>query len=65
MQIPTIRPRFEIICKVCDGLGISFECAENAPSSTPIRCRHCGSPRGTLGDLRALSTSGKYDLFEI
>jgi hypothetical protein len=41
MQIPVNRPIFEIVCKVCDGLGINFECAENSPSSTPIKCRHC------------------------
>jgi len=46
--------RFEIVCRVCDGLGIVFECAEDAPSSTLIKCRHCGGPRGTLGDLAAL-----------
>jgi ribosomal protein S14 len=57
--------RFEIVCRVCDGLGIVFECAEDAPSSTVIKCRHCGGPRGTLGDLRGLAASGKQDLFEI
>jgi len=31
--------RFEIVCRVCDGLGIVFECAEDAPSSTLIKCR--------------------------
>jgi hypothetical protein len=61
----TGRSGFEIICTVCDGLGIVFDCAENAPSSTPIKCRHCGAPRGTLEDLRTLSVSGKQDLFEI
>jgi hypothetical protein len=49
--------RFEIVCRVCDGLGIVFECEEDAPSSTPIKCRHCGGPRGTLGDLRSLAAS--------
>ena len=56
---------FNIVCKVCDGLGIVFDCGEDAPSSTQIKCRHCGAPRGTLGDLRNLSLSGKPDLFEI
>jgi hypothetical protein len=56
---------FEIVCRICDGLGIIFECAENAPASTPIVCRHCGAPRGTLGQLRSLSLSGKQDLFEL
>jgi hypothetical protein len=31
----------------------------------PIKCRHCGAPRGTLGQLRELSTSGRQDLFEV
>jgi len=66
MQIPASRPDgFEIICTGCDGLGIIFECAEGAPPSTLIKCRHCGGPRGTLGDLRQLSVSGKQDFFEI
>lgn len=66
MQIPSSRPdRFEIICSACDGLGITFECVEGAPSSTPIKCRHCGASRGTLGGLRQLSNSGKPGLFEI
>ena len=56
---------FKVICVVCDGLGIIFECGEAAPSSTQIKCRHCGAPRGTLADLRSLSVSGKQDLFEI
>jgi hypothetical protein len=66
MQIPANRPNgFEIICAVCGGLGIILDCPQGAPSSTVVTCRHCGAPRGTLGDLRSLSTSGKQDLFEI
>jgi hypothetical protein len=56
--------QFQLVCKMCDGLGIIFECPENAPSSTPIKCRYCGAPRGTLGQLRELSMSGREDLFE-
>jgi hypothetical protein len=56
--------QFQIVCKTCDGLGIIFECTENAPSSTSITCRHCSAPRGTLGQLRELSISGREDLFE-
>jgi hypothetical protein len=63
-QLPH-RGDFHIVCKVCDGLGIFFDGAVDAPSSTPINCRHCGAVRGTLGDLRKLSVSGKQDLFEI
>jgi hypothetical protein len=67
LQIPANRPnRFSIICGVCEGLGITFEYAEGAPSSTPISCRHCGAYRGTLGDLRSLSALGKNNhSFEI
>jgi ribosomal protein S27E len=56
---------FKIVCKTCGGLGIVFDCAEGGPSSTQIKCRHCGALRGTLGELRNLSSSGQHDLFEI
>jgi hypothetical protein len=56
---------FKIVCEICDGLGIFFDCEEDAPSSTQINCRHCGAPRGTLGELRNLSVLAKQDLFEI
>jgi hypothetical protein len=52
------------VCHICDGLGIIFDLPEDAPSTTQIKCRHCGAPRGTLGALRQLSISGKQDLFE-
>jgi hypothetical protein len=57
--------RFKIVCEICDGLGIFFDFAEEAPSSTQINCRHCNAPRGTLGELRNLSVLAKQDLFEI
>ena len=59
------RREFRIVCINCDALGIVFDCAENAPPSTPIKCRHCGAPRGTLGDLRELSFSQWQDLFDV
>jgi hypothetical protein len=58
------QPGFSIVCNICNGLGIVFDCSEQAPSSTPIKCRHCGASRGTLGDLRSLSRSDRHDLFE-
>ena len=57
--------RFQIVCVICDGLGIVFDCREDASESTLIKCRHCGAPRGTLGELRLLSYSGKKSLFEL
>jgi hypothetical protein len=60
-----LRPGFRIVCINCDALGIIFDCEENSPPSTPIRCRHCGAPRGTLGDLRELSTSQRRNLFDV
>jgi hypothetical protein len=51
--------RFQIVCGICDGLGIVFDCREDAPASTLIKCRHCGAPRGTLGDLRLLSVQAR------
>jgi hypothetical protein len=59
------RPDFEVVCINCDTLGIVIDCPEGAPFSTEIKCRHCGSLRGTLGDLRSLSSSGRRDLFEV
>ncbi|MBK5653236.1 MAG: hypothetical protein I4N50_16425 [Rhizobium sp.] len=38
-----------------------FEGVEDASPSTVIQCRKCGSPRGTLGQLRALSLSSSVD----
>src|SRR6267378_379981 len=57
--------RFRIVCINCDSLGIVFDCPEGAPPSTQIKCRHCGAPRGTLGELRELSCSDRRDLFEV
>jgi ribosomal protein S27E len=62
---PGPRPDFRIVCINCDALGIVFDCPEGAPPSTQIKCRHCGAPRGTLGDLRKLSCSDRRDLFEV
>ena len=62
--LPSDASRFQIVCKVCDGLGIVFDCTEGAPSLIVIKCRHCGAPSGTLGDLRNISTSDKHDVFE-
>jgi ribosomal protein S27E len=64
-QAPIARPAFRIVCVNCDSLGIVFDCPEGAPPSTQIKCRHCGVPRGTLGELRALSCSDRRDMFEI
>ena len=44
-----VQRRFQIICINCDALGIVFDCVEDAASSTLIKCRGCGAPRGTLG----------------
>ena len=65
LQAPIARPVFKIVCINCDSLGIVFDCPEGAPPSTQINCRHCGVPRGTLGELRALSCSDRRDLFEV
>jgi hypothetical protein len=55
---------FQVQCAKCEGLGIIFDCTENAPSSTEISCRHCGASRGTLGSLRQLAQSARSDLFD-
>jgi hypothetical protein len=64
-QASSAHPVFKIVCINCDSLGIVFDCPEGAPPSTLIKCRHCGVPRGTLGELRALSCSDRQDMFEI
>ena len=65
MRLPDARLGFRIVCEICEGLGIVFDGTEDAPATTQIRCRHCGAPRGTLGELRDLSSSGQHDQFEI
>jgi hypothetical protein len=64
-QATTANPGFRIQCTSCDGLGITFDCTENAPSSTQINCRHCGAPRGTLGSLREMAKTSRNDLFDV
>jgi len=49
------RPSFSMVCRNCDHVGVQIDLAENAPSWTPVVCARCKYPRGTLGDLRALS----------
>ena len=63
-KIPASRG-FKLVCVNCDALGIVFDFPENAPTSAMIKCRDCGAPRGTLGDLRRLSGSDRQDLFEV
>jgi ribosomal protein S27E len=56
-----VRP-FQLVCVNCDALGIVLDHAEYAPSSTQVKCRGCGAPRGTLGDLRNLAFSDRTDI---
>ena len=49
------RPSFSLVCENCDHVAVQINLAEDAPSSTPVLCARCKFPRGTLGDLRALS----------
>lgn len=58
-----MRP-FQLICINCDAMGIVLDYSEHAPLTTQIKCCHCGSPRGTLGDLRHLAQSDRLDLFD-
>jgi hypothetical protein len=60
-----VRPAFQLVCVNCDALGIVLDYPEDAPSSTAIKCRHCGARLGTLGDLRNLALSDRRDIFEI
>jgi ribosomal protein S27E len=66
LERPSVqRAEFRIVCVNCDALGIVFDCTEDAPAWTPIRCQHCGAARGTLGDLRELSVSPRQNLFDV
>jgi hypothetical protein len=60
-----VRRAFQLVCVNCDALGIVLDHAEHAPSSAPIKCRGCGAPRGTLGDLRDLALSDRTDIFSV
>jgi hypothetical protein len=55
---------FQLVCIECDTVGIIIDGSELAPPSTIVRCRHCQSARGTLGDLRNLANSSRRDLFD-
>ena len=55
---------FQLVCVECDSVGVIIDGSELAPPSTIVKCSHCQSARGTLGDLRKLANSGRRDLFE-
>jgi hypothetical protein len=46
---------FQLVCVQCDSVGVMIEALELAPASTPVRCSHCQSVRGTLSELRDLA----------
>jgi hypothetical protein len=62
---PNGAPEFQIVCDNCGGLGIALDTGTTAASDTEIKCRHCGSSRGTLEALRLLSLYGQHDQFEL
>lgn len=53
---------FENVCVNCERIGVKLDFSEGAALSTPIKCHHCGSIRGTLGSLRILADSGRHDI---
>jgi len=55
---------FQLVCVKCGSVGIIIDGSALAPPSTVVKCSHCRSARGTLGDLRNLATSGRRDLFD-
>ena len=55
---------FRLVCVECGSVGVIIDGSELAPPSTIVKCSHCQSARGTLGDLRNLATSGRRDLFD-
>jgi hypothetical protein len=57
-------PSFQIICVLCDAMGIILDHSEHAPSSALIKCSECCAPRGTLGELRRLACSNRRDLLD-
>jgi hypothetical protein len=58
MDMPVMESRFSLVCRNCDSVAVQIDGDEQAPPCTPVRCARCQVPRGTLGDLRALSTFG-------
>jgi hypothetical protein len=65
MSVPmTGHSSFQIICVLCDAMGITIDHPEDAPSYTTIKCGECGGPRGTLGELRSLASSNRHDLLD-
>ena len=58
-----VRHAFQLVCVNCDAPGIVLDHVEYAPSSAQVKCRGCGAPRGTLGDLRDLALSHRTDTF--
>ena len=55
---------FQLVCAQCDSVGVIIDHGEQAPPSTIVRCSHCETSRGTLGELRELASSGRRDLFD-
>ncbi len=55
---------FQLVCVACDSVGVVIDHPEQAPASTIIKCSHCQSARGTLGELRRLALSGQRDLWD-
>ncbi len=55
---------FQLVCVECNSVGVVIDGSVLAPPSTIVKCSHCQSARGTLGDLRNLANSGRRDLFD-
>ncbi len=55
---------FQLVCVECDSVGVIIDGSELSPPSTIVKCSHCQSARGTLGDLRNLANSTRRDLFD-
>jgi hypothetical protein len=62
---PSQDLNLELSAQIVKPLVVAFDCAENAPPSTMIKCRHCGAPRETVRDVRKLSISQRQTLFDI
>ena len=55
---------FQLVCVECNSVGVIIDGSELSPPSTIVKCSHCRSARGTLGDLRSLANSTRRDLFD-
>lgn len=61
----SFKMTFQLVCIVCDSVGVVIDHPELAAPSIIVKCSHCSAGRGTLGELRSLAISDRRDLFDV